>query len=81
MKAEILPLNGKYYGTGLLLTTDSGLEYYVNLWNSKGPPSKRELAEWDGDWEFEICDSHYESEETYKLAQTIVRALMEQDNG
>jgi len=44
MKARLLPLKGKYYGTTIELTSDSGLIYEVALWNNDiMEPSEREL--------------------------------------
>jgi len=100
MKATLMPLNGKYYGTKIAITDDAGNEYEVELWNmGKWEPSDRELDgacsidEWrenkilpivDHPWypngipakeAVEICDSHFESRETYTLALEIVRRL------
>lgn len=47
MKAELMPLNGKYYGTRIKLTFDCGHEETIELWDSGSlVPSDRELAEW-----------------------------------
>lgn len=44
MKAELLPLSGKYYGTRILITDDKGYQYEIKLWNSGSwEPSDREL--------------------------------------
>lgn len=44
MKAKILPLNGKYYGTRIVITDDNEHEYEITLWNcAEHEPSDREL--------------------------------------
>lgn len=45
MKAQILPLNGKYYGTKILIE-HSGYESEVCVWHATGAPSDRELQSW-----------------------------------
>lgn len=92
MKAELLELSGKYYGTEVQITTDSGYEYVIKLWNNGGcEPSARVLNgictidEWRDnatltiDYEeikakdvVEICDSHFESQDTYLLARKMI---------
>lgn len=98
MKAEILPLDGKYYGTEIKVS-DGEYEYHFKLWNNASfEPSDRELGDkctieqWreneelpieDG-WGSDTCpaqdyvdvgDGHFESRETYKLAQIITEAI------
>lgn len=47
MKAELMPLDGKYYGTEIKLTFDDGHEETIKLWDSGSfVPSDRELNEW-----------------------------------
>ena len=71
MKAKILPLKGKYYGTEIEVVDDNGLKFGFTLWNSSSwTPSSREDYEDD-----ELCDTHFESKETYELAQKIVNFL------
>lgn len=96
MKANIFPLEGKYYGTIIGIEDDLGNTYEIKLWNNGNyEPSDRELdgictiEEWradvrlpeKNDWwpegipakeAVEICDSHFESRETYELAKKIV---------
>jgi len=98
VKAEILPLKGKYYGTEIVITDDYGFRYCITLWNDGNfEPSDRELAgictieQWRNNeflpneldpWTgkkgvyakdaIEICDSHFESRNTYELACKLV---------
>jgi len=45
MKAKILPLDDKYYGTEIEIVDDNGFEYLIKLWNSGNlEPSDRELG-------------------------------------
>ena len=44
MKAKLEPLNGKYYGTKITVTSDSGTDYQITIWdNGDYVPSQREL--------------------------------------
>ena len=44
MKAELLPLKGKYYGTKVKVTNDNGSEYFLTFWSGEcREPSDREL--------------------------------------
>ena len=44
MKAELLPLSGKYYGTKIRVVDDDGFGFEIKLWNSGNfEPSDREL--------------------------------------
>ena len=46
MKAKILPLDGKYYGTKVEIVDDDGNDFTITLWNSCGwEPSDRELGD------------------------------------
>ena len=66
---EIEPLQGKYYGTRILL--DSGV---IEVWTdgSRPPkPSEREIA--DG-WTPDVGMNHVESEEDYANARLIAAA-------
>jgi hypothetical protein len=102
MKAKILPLKGKYYGTEIEVT-DLPLNspYHLpscnfKVWHSGDYlSSDRELGSRDLTREeynnnslvecnnelipakemLEICDSHFESQFTYELAQLIVNAI------
>ena len=95
MKAILLPLEGKYYGTKVEISEDN-ISYGINLWNNGNfEPSDRELdgictiEQWrnneilpsDDSWypngmparlALEICDSHFESRETYSIACRLV---------
>lgn len=104
MKAKILPLKGKYYGTEIVVKFEPNelgerawsYETTFKLWLSDGEPSVRELESWnitqeqwdnnelvDSEWDGKIhvrdmdilCDSHYESKATYRLAKLIVNAV------
>ncbi len=106
MKARLLPLKGKYYGTEIEIIDDEGFEYVIRLWNSVNyEPSDRELdgictiQQWrnneflpeviDG-WTgekgvhakeaVEICDSHFESRNTYKLAKRLTELINNEDS-
>ncbi len=91
MKAELLPLEGKYYGTKVKITGDAGDAHIINLWNSGSwVPSCRELngqmteAQWIANEIIhghpakdivDIGDGHFESRETFATAQAIVRSI------
>lgn len=46
MIAEILPLEGKYYGTYIRLQLDDGTETIFSIWSEGGgDPSQRELSD------------------------------------
>ena len=84
MKAKLLPLSGKYYGTEIEVISDNGFEYVIKLWNSANfRPSPRELARW-GDfgtseeyWRENdgACDGHFESLDTYNTAIRIITSI------
>ena len=103
LDAKLKPLKGKYYGTEIEVASEIGTIDTLELWNSGGPPSERELegtgitvSKWvnnEGVWcpdgcgfsdeagfypareVFEVCDGHYESQETYEVALEIVKRL------
>lgn len=100
IKAALLPLNGKYYGTEIQLSHPDGYEYTIKLWNNGSyEPSDRELdsictiEEWRNNtilqhedkvyYPFgilakeavEICDSHFESRETYEIALELINKI------
>lgn len=58
---EVLPLEGKYYGTEVAVGDDC----IIKLWGDSRnhDPSPREVATWDPGSKREdvICDSHYET--------------------
>jgi hypothetical protein len=97
MKAKIMPLRGKYYGTEIKIFDEDGTDE-IKLWDSGDfIPSERELKacgltlkQWVDNEEvalddgktlakakdiLEICDSHFESDLTYKRALKIVTAI------
>jgi hypothetical protein len=80
MKAEIAPLEGKYYGTQIEVSHPHG-DFYFTVWFSGDrKPSKRQLKheglklkDWkEGDFG---CDGHYESKDCYEICEIIVDAL------
>lgn len=87
MKAKLLPLKGKYYGTELIIEYDNGKEYYIKLWGGdvtdedNYKPSEREVEnarQWaeEGDDILEYIDcSHMESVTTYRIAKKIMEAI------
>lgn len=97
MKAELMPLEGKYYGTIVKVTLDDGETTEIKIWHSGDyTPSERECQcagisreQWlknemidegsDGLVEareiLEICDSHFESQVSYWLAERIVKGI------
>lgn len=46
MKAEIAPLNGKYYGTRVHITDGPARGASITIWLATGEPSKREIEFW-----------------------------------
>ena len=80
ISAKLLPLEGKYYGTRVEITTDEGCTSWVMIWhNDSSGPSSRELEGWDVEeyGEYEICDSHYETATDLLIAETIVKVVNE----
>lgn len=49
LSAEILPIDGKHYGSVICLTLDNGQSYHLNVWISGGEPSDEALKEWGTD--------------------------------
>ncbi len=90
IKAEIMPIDSKYYGTKIQLTSQNGVKAYVIVWinsiSSNYFPSEREydfigqdgkayILE-DGEaWEYEICDDHMETQAAYDICKKIVEAI------
>jgi hypothetical protein len=86
MKAKIKDLGySKYYGTQIEILDGECEGHIIKVW-LPGNPSEREIENWkrdqieqgikEEDFEpIEICDDHYESEMSYKVAQKIVEAL------
>lgn len=93
MKAELVPLDcSKYYGTQVQLLDDDGIplssmDDLFEIWVSKGPPSQRQIKQWEEDYREDgealtsddiidmVSDSHYESEFTYRMATMIVEKI------
>jgi hypothetical protein len=83
MKAELKPLDGKYYGTEVSITKDGDDpgdfgEGLIQIWvMGNWEPSKRELEGYPDEYgdDFEICDSHYETETGLEIAELLVEAV------
>ncbi len=75
INAELLKLEGKYYGSVLRINYEynSRKEFFeIKVWinNSDLRPSKREDSEGEN-----LCDSHYETKECYEFCQAIFEAI------
>lgn len=80
--AELAPLEGKYYGTKIILRNPEGSEAWILVWvNRVGnyKPSERELESLEEGEEYEVCDDHFESETSLNICRKIVAALNEQE--
>ena len=82
MNAELLPLDGKYYGTQVLLKDGKNV-CNIPIWFSQhSKPSKRQLEAWDNLTDEElsdlISDAHFETQENLKIAEIIVNAINSQ---
>jgi uncharacterized protein with PIN domain len=79
-KAELMPLQGKYYGTKIKVYHDSGYEHILELWiMEQREPSERELerckkCNTNGCTEC-FCDSHYETKQSLESAVFIINAI------
>ena len=74
---KIEPLTGKYYGTRITLDNGEGITVWV-MGDYK--PSKRQLDSLNMTYEEAkeddyFCDSHFETEASYKIALAIVEAI------
>lgn len=86
MKATILPLKGKYYGTKIKVTDLAGHSRYADsdtilaVWVYSGEPSVRQREEWgdDADDSDMMCDNHFESALSYDIALRIAAALTDE---
>lgn len=47
--ARLRPLNGKHYGTDVLVRHPNGRTTAITVWLPIGPPSDAELADWNVD--------------------------------
>lgn len=108
MKAKLLPLEGKYYGSTIEIDMERNYPdniLHIEVWyNGNYEPSERELAKYDvsqEEWDLDklreprdyglygiiksakelldICDSHFESKETYELCNKIIHFLNTND--
>jgi len=81
MKAELKPLDGKYYGTEVAITRDGDDnrdfgEGLIQIWVvGNYEPSRRELDDWDTDELELLSDSHYETETSLEIAELLVKAV------
>ena len=97
LKAEIIPLMGKYYGTVIKIQKEDAV-WDIRLWNNSNPePSERQLLDigytkedWENNslipdgWGDEVeirkanlfSDNHYESQQTFDIAQIIVKGIV-----
>lgn len=76
MKATLLPLDRKYYGTRIRIEEDGDYDD-ITIWLSWDEPSEREYRDYwrneDGEYEWE--GSHCESAKTLRVARAIVEAI------
>ena len=81
MKIEILPLQGKYYGTKIKIAHEGNLSGEITIWGAapkRYKPSVREIAlSPDVPVEELMCDCHYEEQGDYEIALVIEKALKE----
>ena len=79
LKAELLPLEGKYYGSRIALRSDDGqVDDQIEIWiMGDYTPSERELEGWDEEeyGPYEVCDTHFESALGYEVCKFIVAAI------
>jgi len=83
MKALLEPLDGKYYGTevSIVHTDEDPNEFQggtIQIWvMGNHEPSRRELEGYPDEYgfEFEICDTHYETETGLEIAELLVEAV------
>jgi len=84
--AKILPLEGKYYGTMILISDEYGNATHIKIWcpDQHERVSSRQLEEWGlsqqpqgEDCEL-LSDGHWENRVSYALAVKIVEALDQQ---
>jgi hypothetical protein len=89
MKAKLAPLKGKYYGTVIEVDTDEdgSFRHSVSVWiDDNSGPSRREYDfERDGKYytvdmeygiyEYEICDSHYETKTSLRVANILIHGI------
>jgi hypothetical protein len=79
--ARLASLEGKYYGTQVLLRVGDQAAV-IDVWcMGDGIPSGRQLSDWGmtldearGE-EGMCCDNHYETRDCYAIAKQITRAL------
>lgn len=86
LEAILAPLEGKYYGTKIVVRTPDN-EEWIMIWCNIGncDPSERELEAYKRDqmlsqeemeeYPYEVCDNHYESVAAYEMSKVIVKAL------
>ncbi len=89
MKAKLLDLKGKYYGTIIEIVDDNNNKYEINLWNnSEAKPSVRELKKAELDctpeqWAAnEIVDyKDYEGSGQFTLVKMRAKEALEINDG
>lgn len=80
IKARLLPLKGKYYGTRVEIETLDGTEI-MQIWvKGNRRPSARQLTqinmtEEEANEDGCFCDEHYETSISYWLANSIIDAI------
>jgi len=86
MKATILPLANKYYGTIIQLQEDDAvaeIKVWTHLMNST-KPSRRQMKSWgvktlkEAQEQDFLCDTHYETDFDYKLAKAMLQGIINQ---
>jgi len=99
MEASLAPLEGKYYGTKVIVHDEENFKgEWIMIWvMGNYEPSRRELEGYekrDGKWmrwepestyqgvtypgewyEYEVSDTHYESETGLRIAELLVEAI------
>ena len=90
MDARIEELQGKYYGTIVTYYYDTGWgsreEREIEVWDMGDyTPSERQLEKWEMTLEEArkdmMCDSHYESAQSFRIASAILDALSKLETG
>ena len=77
-RAEIAPLDGKYYGTVVEIYPVDDFEQVgiIKIWfMGDGKPSHRELASYPDPSEWEGDSSHYESADGLDIAVKLMKAI------
>jgi hypothetical protein len=83
MKAELKPLQGKYYGSQITIIQEDGSKNEINVWihDKRLIPSQRELERGGYKNNKEACeddhliDTHFESDIGHKIYLKIIDTL------